>query len=168
VAATLTVTSQVQQAMADLLAAQLPLSLLEARGCTYLFEAEEPKSFRCPAIFIFDKGYSVVKRTNSGMNPDGTLVHGTEQRHYLVDLQVWMTGRQAHELRTSLRQWNDHIAAIVETNWTLGGYPVVAYVERGSEPASTAQGSSTYMVMEVQCAVDVWMARDATAITAAS
>ena len=165
--ATLTVSSTVQEAMADLLADQLPDALSEARTCTYLFEAEEPKSFRCPAIFVFDKGYTVVKRTNSGMNPDGTLVYGTEQRHYLLDLQVWMTGRQAHELRTTLRRWNDYIAAIVETNWTVGDYPVVARVERGSEPVSMAQGSSTYMIMEVQCVVDVWMAQGATTITAA-
>lgn len=105
---------------------------------------------RSPAVFIYDRGWTRQFESTCGSG------QGLAKRRYLFDVDVYLRGRKADELRNELQRWADAVAAVVEAHWRLGIGAIDAQASRGEATAALAEGSSVLMATRIQVTVDVY------------
>lgn len=163
-----TFSRQVQDALRDTLTTYLPPLLPAASEATYWYQPEEFKALHCPAIFIYDGGWTKEFETIRGLNADGSLKQGIAQRRYSFDVDVYLRGRKADELRNELQRWADVITAVVENHWTLDNGAIDAEASRGEPTAPFEEGSSVLMATRIQVQADVWAMQGEIALSTSS
>lgn len=152
-----TMSREVQEALRDSLITYLPALLPAASGATYWFQPEEFKILQCPAIFIYDGGWTKVFETMRGTGPEGTTMPGMAQRRYDLDVDVYLRGRKADELRHELQRWADAITAVVQNDWQLGEGAIDAQATVGEPTVPFKEGSSVLMATRIQVQADVYV-----------
>ena len=155
---------QVQEALRNTLKAKLPDKVAAAkRGVTYGFQPEDFSAVKCPAIFIYEGDWTKEFESIRGVTA-GVADAGIAQRRYQFDVDVYLRGRKADELREELQQWADGIVAVVEDWWALGTTAIDAEAKAGQPTVPLESGSSVLMATRVQVVADVYVFQGSTTL----
>jgi len=128
----------------------------KANQITWHTESEYVTASQCPVITVLYKDFRAVVETIRGRNEDGTTEPGLAITDYIFDIHLWDKAAKIDELSERLQAVGDVIRAALQDGFDLGGYSVVARIDRGSQTEAFKQGSAQLAALPLQLSVTAY------------
>ena len=113
-----------------------------------------PHAAQCPAIGIYDNGWTKVMETTRGRDALGNIVSGLELRRYEITIRVWQKGRKEDELKRELREISDVIAGVLTDTNILENTAAIGTVEGGDPTVAIGSGGALLAACELKVKVE--------------